>query len=154
LRVTAPRQTILDLAPSLTEQALERLVSEALAQRLVRDLPAVGALRPLLDAGPKRTRSELERHFLAVVRAAGLPEPETNARFAGLEVDALWREARLAVELDSWQFHGHRLAFERDREKEQRLQAAGLTVRRVTDRQLQRPLQVVARLAATLGATS
>jgi very-short-patch-repair endonuclease len=104
----------------------------------------------LRDEGPQRTRSEAERKLLKIIRDAGLPRPETNTRVAGYEVDFLWRDERLVVELDGWQFHGHRLAFERDREKQQALVAAGLRVSRVTWRQLDAPLAVAAQLAKSL----
>ena len=43
---------------------------------------------------------------------------------------------RLVVELQSWEHHGHRQAFERDNSKLARLQVAGHTVLPLTDRQL------------------
>ncbi len=147
LSLTDPARTVDDCARVLRPAAAERMVYEALARRLIAGPPA--GMRE-----PKLTRSELERRFLAIVRRAGFPEPETNVRVGGWEVDVLWREQRLAVELDSWRFHGHRLAFERDREKQQALAAAGLRVSRVTARQLDRPTRVVAGLAQALVRTA
>jgi very-short-patch-repair endonuclease len=129
---------------------IERIVSEALAQRLLKDVPDHPRLRALRDEGPRRTRSEAERKLLKIIRDAGLPRPETNVRIAGYEVDFLWRDHGLVVELDGWQFHGHRLAFERDREKQQGLVAAGLRVSRITWRQLDAPLVVAAQLSKSL----
>jgi very-short-patch-repair endonuclease len=60
-------------------------------------------------SGP--TRSELEDAFLAFVQRHGLPTPETNQIVAGYEVDVLWREQRLIVELDGREFHEN--AFEK-----------------------------------------
>jgi very-short-patch-repair endonuclease len=54
----------------------------------------------------------------------------------GFEVDAFWPAHRLIVELDSWEFHRGRAAFERDRERDTILQAAGYRVIRVTWRKL------------------
>ena len=93
-------------------------------------------MQELLDGGPRRTRSEAERELLTLVRAAGLPPPETNTTIAGLEVDALWREQRLAVEVDGYAFHGHRIAFERDRRRDIAMATAGIATIRVTWRQL------------------
>jgi len=58
---------------------------------------------------------------------------------------------KLVIEMDGWTFHGHRAAFERDRDRDQKLVAAGYQVIRVTWRQLERePLMVVARIAQAL----
>jgi hypothetical protein len=62
------------------------------------------ALLPTL-AVPEPTRSELERPFDRVCRLAGLPLPQLNVLVGRLEVGALWRDLRLIVEVDSWQFH-------------------------------------------------
>jgi very-short-patch-repair endonuclease len=40
-----------------------------------------------------------------------------NATVCGFAVDAYWPKAKLVVELDGYGFHGHRQAFERDRER-------------------------------------
>ncbi len=72
-------------------------------------------------------------------------------RLLGYEVDALWPQQRLIVEVDGYVFHGHRGAFERDRAKDATLTAAGYRVVRVTWRQLTRdPEAVVAMLSAAL----
>ncbi|MEK6271186.1 MAG: DUF559 domain-containing protein [Actinomycetota bacterium] len=96
-------------------------------------------------------RSPAERRLLSLVRAAGLPAPELNVRLGRFEVDFLWREARLIVEVDGYAFHGGRAAFERDRRRDAELQAEGLRVMRVTWRQLVgEPDAVVARLTRAL----
>ena len=51
-------------------------------------------------------------------------------------MDFLWREPRVVVEADSFEFHGTREAFERDRAKDAHLQARGYRVLRVTHRQV------------------
>jgi hypothetical protein len=56
------------------------------------------------------TRSELERKFGDLCREAGLAPPAFNAWVAGHEVDALWRDQRLVVELDGHAFHRTRAA--------------------------------------------
>jgi very-short-patch-repair endonuclease len=164
--LTSPARTILDLAAALTARETERALAEAYARELVSRseveaaLVAAGGrrgvrtLRAVLDLerGPSLTRSEAEERLLALVRSAGLPDPETNRRLQGMEVDFLWRAARLIVEVDGYAFHSRRAAFERDRARDARLQAAGFRVIRVTWRQLvDEPHAVVAVIARTLG---
>lgn len=164
-RVTSPARTILDLAASTPARDLERAVAEArviglVRERHLRDVleryprrPGTRVLAGVLDAerGPALTRSEIERNLLELVRKAGVAPPRTNARLNGYEVDALWAEERLVVELDSFRFHRSRRAFERDRRKSAELQTAGYRVLQVTWRQLQdRPEAVVAQIAAAL----
>lgn len=82
------------------------------------------------------TRSELERRFLALCRRHRLPAPEVNARVGRFEVDFLWREQRVVVETDGFQFHGSKGAFEADREKDAELKRRGFRVLRLTYRQV------------------
>ena len=90
---------------------------------------------------------------MKLIRAAELPPPEVNARVGGFEVDFLWREQRLVVEVDGFRYHSSRAAFERDRRRDAALAAAGYRVIRVTWRQLvEGPEAVVARIAAALAA--
>ena len=104
------------------------------------------------DGGPRLTRSEAERLLLRLIRAAQLPEPQANARVAGFEVDFLWPEQKVIVEIDGFAFHGHRAAFERDRQRDMVMRDAGYEVIRVTWRQLvEQPLRVIAHIARALG---
>ena len=84
------------------------------------------------------TRSGLERRFLEVVTAAGLPTPSMNTFVAGFEVDAYWAEERFGVELDVYATHGSRLSFEEDRERDDELLLAGIETTRVTGPRLDR----------------
>ena len=68
-------------------------------------------------AGASFTRSDLEELFLRLADRTGLPRPDANVMIEGFEVDCVWREQRLVVEVDGWATHGTRVAFERDREK-------------------------------------
>jgi very-short-patch-repair endonuclease len=74
--------------------------------------------------------------LLRLTRYAGFPRPAVNAYLEGFRVDAVWRTHRLAVELDGWQHHHDRHAFERDRERDAALTAAGWRVVRFTYRQV------------------
>jgi very-short-patch-repair endonuclease len=69
----------------------------------------------------------------------------------GYLVDALWREQKLIVELDSRAHHMTTRAFEDDRDRDEVLQLAGYRVIRITWQRLTRdPAGVVARLRAHL----
>jgi very-short-patch-repair endonuclease len=149
--VTTPLRTIRDLVCAVGSRDLERAIEEAQVRRLVtrRELDRLHGV----DAGrePSLTRSEAERRLLALVRAARLPAPRANTRVGRYEVDFLWADQRVVVEVDGFAFHSTRAAFERDRARDQALQVAGYTVLRITWRQLvDEPEAVVAALAAAL----
>jgi very-short-patch-repair endonuclease len=162
IAVTAPARTILDLAGISGARELEQAVAEAFALRrtsrkeLVATIgrhphrPGVPALRALLEAGPQpaRTRSPAEERLLVLVRRAGLPEPEVNARLGRWEVDFLWRKERVVVEVDGYASHSSPQAFERDRRKTAELQDAGYLVRRVSANMVRdgASVEVIARL--------
>jgi hypothetical protein len=149
--VTSVARTLLDLAALLPPRQLDRAAEAAERLRLL-DLRAMESLRrrsrghpghPALAsliaqalAAPPVTRSELERRFVELCRAAGLPPPAMNAYVAGLEVDALWHAERLVVELDGHEYHRTRIAFERDRVRDATLQLAGFRVLRFTYRRM------------------
>jgi very-short-patch-repair endonuclease len=135
---TVPR-TLFDLAAVLDRRQLERAVNEAEVLGLVDELslpdlleryprrPGARNVRAVLDrrsAGSSYTRSDLEEMFLRFAAEAGLPRPETNISIEGFEVDCVWREQRLVIEVDGWQTHRTRAAFEHDRHKLRILQAA------------------------------
>jgi len=169
--VTSVARTLVDLAEVLPAARLGLVVSEA-ERRGVFDLNAVEAalartrnrpgggrttLRAVLEEhrrrGAQLIRSELEERFAALVAAAGLPRPQTNRWIGDFEVDAVWPERRLAVELDGWAHHRDRTTFERDRIKANALAGKGWRVLRYThDAVVRRPAEVAAELTAMLAA--
>ena len=167
LSVTSPARTILDLATDLRADDLERLVAEAHYRHLARE-PELheqlrrhpgrrGArrLRRVLDlpGGPQRTRSPAEVDLLRLLRRHRVAGFECNARIHGYEVDVLWRDLGFAIEVDGYDAHSGRAAFERDRFKLAALNAAGLRVMPVTGRQIRRDgAGVVRRVLAALDA--
>jgi len=97
-------------------------------------------------------RSELERRFVAALIAAGLPPPATGWNEIGFELDVYWPEAAFGVELDSWATHGTRGAFERDRERDEKLALARIATIRVTEARFRhRPEEVLDTVATLLG---
>lgn len=166
LPVTSPARTLLDLAGTESERDLRWAVEELRLRRHVTLDEIAGqlertprrrgarALRRIIDAAaasPAHTRSEAERRLLDLVSAARLPVPRTNVRVHEFEVDAVWHDQRLVVEVDGFAFHGSRSAFERDRRRDAVLQSHGWRVVRVTWRQLcDEPEALVALLARLL----
>jgi very-short-patch-repair endonuclease len=100
----------------------------------------------------RRARSDLEEDFFALVLHHRLPLPETNVKLGQWEVDFLWREQSLIVETDSYLYHRGSISFEDDHARDLDLRAAGYTVLRFTDTQLEEePARVVVDLARALG---
>jgi len=115
------------------------------------------ALRPVRRllgelGAPAEGRSPLEIRFAEFLRYHAIPAPVQNVLVLGHEVDALWSAAKLVVELDSWEHHGDRAAFERDRARDPKLMLAGYRTIRITHRRLDREANAVAaELRALLG---
>jgi very-short-patch-repair endonuclease len=152
LPVTTVARTIFDFAEVTDYRQLKGVAEEAdrLTLLRLRELEAVcergrgrRALRPVRRlltelAAPSEGRSPLEQRFHAFCREHRLPEPVRNVHVLGHEVDALWPGAKLVAELDSWEFHRHRAAFERDRARDPKLLLAGYRTIRITHRRLDR----------------
>jgi len=162
LPVTSIARTICDLAATEAHHDVMHAFQEALYRRDLKPRALAGVLareprrrgapvvRALIE-DPRMTRSQRERLLLKLIDQAQLPRPVTNIKLHGHLVDVFWPDQRLIVEFDGWGAHGHRLAFESDRKRDQVLIAAGYRVLRVTDRQLQNePIAVIARIAQAL----
>ena len=169
LTLTSPARTICDVAGTESLSDTERALNEARVQRLVADsalerviertptMKGSSVIRQLLRANDDSgyTRSEAERRMRRLAKAAGLEQPLTNTRLLGHEVDFLWPDQRLVVEVDGYQFHGHRQRFESDRRRDQQLVAAGYRVVRVTWIQLRdEPIAVITSIAQALAIAS
>jgi len=162
VKVTSIARTICDLAATESARDAERAFQEALfrdktidravAAVLQREPRRRGArvIRSLLQ-DPRLTRSERERRILKLIAQAGLPKPLTNVPLHGYVADVFWPQYNLILEFDGWQGHGHRLAFESNRKRDQVMLAAGLRTLRITDRHLtHEPLALTARIAQTM----
>jgi very-short-patch-repair endonuclease len=162
--VTAVPRTLLDIASSGATKCLQRSVDRAERLGLLdlieidamlarnRGRSGVSALRDALGIyrDPAFTRSRAERLLLDALRRTGVARPAVNAFVEGFEIDAYWEKERFAVEVDGWQFHRSRAAFESDPLRQEQLKLAGIDSIRVTARRLEREPQVVAGRIATL----
>jgi hypothetical protein len=136
IRVTSPSRTIIDIQDRLTDKQLTRAINDL---RLKKHLKATDLdrlvnhstrIRNLIDPDENPTRSELEDRFVAFCREYGLPHPTPNTTPYGRELDMLFPDEKVIVELDSWRFHQDRASFESDRERDRIAAEHGyLTVR-------------------------
>lgn len=150
--VTTVARTVVDLADVETGRVLDRALRQADVLHGVTPEPIDGRRGTArLRAEPDRSRSELERAFAKLCAGHDLPAPEHNEKVAGLEVDFLWRDQLLVVELDGWRYHRSRQAFEHDRARDQQLARAGHRTLRFTHRQVtERPGEVARTVRAAL----
>jgi very-short-patch-repair endonuclease len=113
-----PITVLIDLATCLPDDEVEDAVNEADRLDLIRTerlrpaldqelrRPGVGRLKRILDAQTfSRAANALERRFLAIVRDAGLPAPDTQQRLGRYRVDFFWPERGFVVETDSLRHH-------------------------------------------------
>ena len=134
-------------------RTIEDLETTSLDPRLIRRARRQAEIKGYRLEGIEsdRTRSDLESAFLALFASHRIPRPEVNVPLGRWTVDFLWRAQCLVVEADFWSYHRGSVAFEDDHARELDLHAAGYTVRRFTDRQLDgEPGRVVAIVAAAL----
>jgi predicted transcriptional regulator of viral defense system len=170
---TSLPRTVLDCASRLGCQGVEKVVERAEVLRvfdrcefaeLLARAPGqrgVALVRAVLDElrEPDWTENDYEAAVLALVRASAFPEPICQAPMLldgePVRIDFLWPVERVALEADSYEFHGTRQAFERDRRRDQLLRLAGYQPVRITWRQLSRhPEQVEELLRRLLGRVS
>jgi len=144
IRATSPARTLIDCAPGTPARQLTRRVNDALhtpflTREQLADVcarfpthPGARLVKPLAGCTDGPTRSHQEDDFPAFCERYGLPRPEMNALVAGHEVDAVFVAQKLIVELDSWEFHQDRGAFETDRNRDADTLAAGFATVRIT----------------------
>ncbi|HSC21512.1 MAG TPA: DUF559 domain-containing protein [Solirubrobacterales bacterium] len=153
---TSVHRTIFDLAPAVSVDDVVAMIKEAeYLQRWDRlSLPDLlerypgkrgsrkirFALRRLEEEPPGPKRSKLEERFAPFLRRHRLPLPRFNdwillgaKRYL---IDCHWPALRLIVELDGWEGHSSRSAFQDDRSRDRRLKVAGFSVLHLTWSQL------------------
>lgn len=113
--------------------------------------PGVARLVPFALETGAPTRSQFERAFKAFAQEFNLPPHEINAFCNGREVDVVFRAERVIVELDGYDFHDGRFAFERDRDQDVDALTHGfITVRITWPRMTLTPAKEAARLHTIL----
>lgn len=169
VRVTSPARTALDLAAGMTPKALRRMVRQALAERRVtiRQLndvlrraprhPGTPAMRAVVADGHVPTRSDLEDLALDLLDSAAIERPDVNPRLLldgrDIRPDLLFREQRLAIELDSRRWHHDPLTQQDDADKQAILEAHGYRVLRISWWQIvDHPEQTLRRIRTALAA--
>jgi very-short-patch-repair endonuclease len=163
--VTSVARTLLDLGAVATARELTGAVDRA-HRRGHLDLGALDALlsrhghtiagnrlrralvlyrKPVFD----RARSELL--LLEALEREELPLPKFNLWVERWEIDAYWEAERFAVEVDGWEAHGTRQAFEDDRLRLEELKLAGIDGIRISARRIEtHPKQVAQRIGRFL----
>jgi hypothetical protein len=146
-------RVLLDLAARSDSKRLERMFVQAYKRndfsrprlgRIItrrRGCKGVGKVRRIaLEVDPEalETKSPSEVDFLALWRDLDPSVPMVNVLIEGHLVDFLWPAQKVIVETDSWSYHGDPLAFEKDRQRDVDLAAAGYDVHRTTYKMLER----------------
>jgi len=114
------------------------------------------ALGRITEEPTGRKRSKLEERFAPFLRRHRLSLPRFNDWIAldpkPYRADCHWPDAHLIVELDGWEGHSSRSAFQDDRARDRALKVAGYSVIHLTWAQLDsEPAQVAADLRKLLG---
>jgi predicted transcriptional regulator of viral defense system len=133
LRLDALRRCAAELAP-------------APGRRMSRVHSVLGKRLPGYDPG----ESDLEMRVLRAVVGAGLPEPVQQHRVTlsgrRCRIDLAYPELKVAIEVDGWDYHRTRTAFDADRARENDLVAEGWRMLRFTS------LSVPSEIARVVGA--
>ncbi len=168
---TSVHRTIFDLATSEDVDAVVAMIKEAeylhLWDRL--SLPHLldrypakrgsrkvrSALKRITEEPTGQKRSRLEERFASFLRRYRLPLPRFNDWIAldpkPYRADCHWPKRRLIVELDGWEGHSTRSAFQDDRGRDRALKVAGYSVIHLTWAQLDsEPEAIAADLRALL----
>jgi hypothetical protein len=158
LPVSPVANALLDAASLISFAGLRRALAVADSQRLLSptEMTALGrsgrrgssAVRDAVRVHMPElahTRSPLEDRFLLLCESHGIELPRPNYVIAGYEVDAVWPELRLAVELDGREVHGTPAAVVRDRRRELVIRNGGFELIRYGSEQVDHQAGATAR---------
>lgn len=151
VRLTSMGRTLLDLAPRLCDEDLERALDAAhrrgldlrryrdylnrAAARKVTGASRLGLLVDLRD--PDRPiETEAETLVFHVLRRGGLPLPVpqywVQTRSGPKRLDFAYPDQLVAIEFDSYEWHGNRSAFDKDKARDNELADLGWDRRHIT----------------------
>lgn len=159
--VTDPVSTLVDLASSRPDWQVEHAINDAdrldlvdpdtlrAAVELLPSRPGMARMRRLLGCDAL-SDSGLERKFLAIVHAVGLPAPQTQAWASGYRVDFYWPELGLIVEADGWRHHRTPGEQAEDRRRDQAHARGEMTTLRFAEYQIRHEPNEVRRTLATV----
>jgi len=167
LPLMEPARLLIDLCARVEEGRLRRyfieagrngLLTQARLDRMdgrshsFRNRKRLTRLAGLWDPTTGRIRSILEGEFKLLCAEGKIPAPRTNHPVGRYEVDAVWLEERLAVELDGRKFHSDAVALESDSEKSRHLRSIGFRVLRFSwNDVVERPEWVLEQVREALG---
>lgn len=148
---TSVTRTLIDVAATAPAAVFEKACNQAVIERVLdaREVSELLARHPhnpgsrrlraatgSEEVGSDRTRTKLERTFLALCLRGGLPRPAVNEWMAipgeEMQCDFVWHAERVVVEVDGWATHRTKRSFEMDRRRDQLLCLAGWQVVRFT----------------------
>jgi hypothetical protein len=127
IRTTSPARTLVDLASTASLDTLTEighvlgirhdLTSADVHASMARRGRVNGAakLRAIYEGDAAILLSRLERAFVALLRRASLPLPQTNRKAGSFYVDCRW--PGLTVELLGFRFHSSRAAWTKDQRR-------------------------------------
>jgi hypothetical protein len=152
---TSPERTLIDLSGRLSEAELAHILDDGLRRGVLR-LARLSRCAGRLAGAPKRRPSaiqallaercpgydpgdsDLETRVLRLLVAGGFPPPVQQFRLRlgsrTVRLDLAHPQVMLAMELDGWEHHRARTAFDDDRARGNLIVAAGWTLVRFTSR--------------------
>ncbi|MDQ4038770.1 MAG: hypothetical protein M3313_10600 [Actinomycetota bacterium] len=153
--VTSPERTLVDLSAIVAASSLGRILDDGIPRRLIhlgRLRTCVGRLAKAPGRRPSAVHnllterlpgydpgdSDLETRVLRVLHDAGLPIPVQQHRITAagrsFRIDLAYPAIKVAIELDGWDWHRTRSAFDSDRARANSLVLDGWTLLRFTSR--------------------
>ncbi len=154
LYVTSVCQTLADLGAVVDADIVERVAESALRMNLVDELvlrdfanlfvfsrhggPTLRAVLDRRPIGAKPTGSDIETRLLQVYRAGGVPTPQRQWAVYDKEgtlmgyVDCGFPPLRFGTEVDGFESHGTPAGLQYDRNRQNRIEDTGFSLRRFT----------------------
>lgn len=155
--VTSPARTLLDIAsdpktkllgPAVNEGRIKRLVTNDSLQAVINRYPNMAGIQALAAqlVDSSYSRSKAETLMKQLLETHNLPPAKQNQPLLGHEVDFIWPEHDLILEVNGFVFHSSRHKFDKDNSKVADLRLAGYDVIEVGWPQITKQPDLVSRL--------